>query len=67
MCVSVRVSCGRSVQLSHLHVLLVILATEIGPKHSPRPNMPVKFGKAIWLLEISAFFENIGSSVISSS
>ena len=50
MCVNVRVSCGRSIQLGHLHVLLVILATEIGPKHSPRPNIPVNFGKAIWLL-----------------
>ena len=30
-CASARVSCGRSVQLGHLHVLFVISASEIEP------------------------------------
>ena len=34
MCVSIRVSCGTSVQLGHLHVLLVISVTETGPRPS---------------------------------
>ena len=38
MCGSVRVSCRRSVQFGHLHVLLIISAAAIGPKYSLRPN-----------------------------
>ena len=42
MCLSARLSCGRSVQLGHMYVLLVSLAAAVGHKHSPRRNIPCK-------------------------